>query len=130
MGKILVVDDDQGICDLFKRICGTRGHDVVAVQTGEECINYLNNGNSNEVNLIFLDLQMPGMSGEKTLEEIRKLNGTLPVAVITGYWSLHGWFRLNDKHVIGYIQKPFNIHHVIDLADRIIASYKYGKHFL
>jgi CheY-like chemotaxis protein len=81
MASILIVDDDKYIPSLFEDLLSPLGHEVVAKSTAENALEHLN---SEESDLIFLDLKLPGMDGISFLRKLNSLQYRMPVVVITG----------------------------------------------
>ncbi|MBN1546492.1 MAG: response regulator [Syntrophaceae bacterium] len=79
---VLVIDDDAGVRKLMRRYLEADGYRVCLASDGTEGLTWLNR---ESVNLILLDLKMPGMNGPEFLKEMRKMNHELPVIVATGY---------------------------------------------
>jgi len=79
---ILVVDDEEVILDVVQRFLEIAGHQVVCVRTGQEAIDHLLAGNP--VDLMILDLMMPGENPEFTLRRVRQRLPKMPVLVCTG----------------------------------------------
>ncbi|MFC1896781.1 response regulator [Thermodesulfobacteriota bacterium] len=79
---VLVIDDDDGVRKLMRRFLEADGYRVCLALDGIEGLAWLNR---ESVNLIILDLKMPGMNGPEFLKEMRKMNEHLPVIVVTGY---------------------------------------------
>ncbi|MFC1494689.1 response regulator [Thermodesulfobacteriota bacterium] len=79
---VLVIDDDDGFRNLMRRFLEANGYRVCLASDGAEGLAWLN---KESVNLILLDLKMPGMNGPEFLKEMRKTNYELPVVVATGY---------------------------------------------
>jgi two-component system, response regulator, stage 0 sporulation protein F len=79
---VLVIDDDDSILKLMRRFLEADGYQVCLASDGSEGLAWLNR---KSVNLILLDLKMPGMNGPEFLKEMRKMNEYLPVIVATGY---------------------------------------------
>jgi len=79
---MLVIDDDDGVRKLIRRFLEAEGYRVCLASDGAEGLAWLNR---ESVNLILLDLKMPGMNGPEFLKEMRKINHELPVIVATGY---------------------------------------------
>lgn len=80
--KILVVDDDETICSLFKDTLQGAGHVVTTVN---EPFKGLELVKDQDYDLVFLDLKMPRMDGAELFRQIRVLKPNLPVTIITGY---------------------------------------------
>ena len=80
--KVLIVDDDETIRNIFRRLLKSEGYDVREAREGREAINQI----EEEVpDLILLDLMMPGMNGVETLAEIREGFPGLKVIIVTGF---------------------------------------------
>ena len=79
---VLVIDDDAGVRKLIKRYLEAEAYRVCLASDGAEGLAWLNR---ESVNLILLDLKMPGMNGPEFLRRCREANVNLPVIVITGY---------------------------------------------
>jgi len=109
MKKILVVDDDRTIRDLFQRSLKSEGYEVLYATSGEECLSVLEKEGAGAVKLVFLDLRMEGIAGENTFERIKEINKDLPVFIITGYGTYPEKIRLFSKKIDRYISKPFDM---------------------
>ena len=79
---VLVIDDDTGVRELMRRFLEAEHYRVCLASDGAEGLAWLNR---ESVNLILLDLKMPGMNGPQFLSRCREANPILPVIVITGY---------------------------------------------
>ncbi len=79
---VLVIDDDDSVRRLTGRFLEAEAYRVCLASDGAEGLAWLN---KESVNLVLLDLKMPGMNGPEFLREFRKTNPTLPVIVVTGY---------------------------------------------
>jgi DNA-binding NtrC family response regulator len=109
MKKILVVDDDQTIRDLFRRSLKNEGYEVLVAKNGEECLSTFEKEEPNTIKVVFLDLRMEGIAGENTFERIKEINKDIPVVIITGYGTYPEKLRLFRKKVDRYISKPFDM---------------------
>jgi len=74
------VDDDPSVRHMLGRVLTDEGYDVVASASGAEGLRI---AKDNDVNLVLLDLKMPGMSGQETLRELCAHRTDLPVIIIT-----------------------------------------------
>lgn len=122
MGKILVVDDDRAIGDLFKRILSRYGHEVFVAYNGEQGLQLLKSAMLGSITMVFLDLKMPGLSGEQTLTRLRENYQDLPVAIISGYAVEDTLTQLYAKNIISFIPKPFSIETIADLVQQVVDS--------
>lgn len=106
--KILIVDDDKMSGELLQKRLEKRNFSVSFVESGQECLDFMND---NEIDLVLLDLIMPKMSGAEVLEKIRaKLDSfKLPVIIVT---AKDGTSDIVDSLKGGandYLVKPVNI---------------------
>ena len=82
MKHILIVDDENAICDLLLTFLRERGYRADAVQDGESALEWLA---ENRTGMLLLDVRIPGISGIDVLKETQKLYPSLPVIVISGH---------------------------------------------
>lgn len=103
VARILVVDDEPSVGMIFHRILGDAGYEVVSASNGAECLRVLKKGN---VQLVFLDLQMPGMDGVQTLRHIRESHSTLPVIIMTAFQTVTSAVETMKLGALDYLLKP------------------------
>jgi CheY-like chemotaxis protein len=106
--RVMIVDDEEAIAFIVRRVLEPEGIDVVAADSGERCLELLE---SEKVDLILLDIMMPGMDGWETLEEIRKTEGgrDIPVSMFTvKAGTSEKMFGSRVEGVVDYITKPFD----------------------
>ncbi len=102
--NILVIDDDETICSLFKDTLENTGHKVTAVS---ESFRGLELVEDRDYDLVFLDLMMPGMDGAELIGQIRLTKPELPVTIITGYVDSDLMMRALAHGPLGAMSKPF-----------------------
>ena len=108
---VLVVDDNQDIRNLVGHFLGSDGYLVFTASDGDEALAILNN---NVINLVLLDVMMPGKSGIDVLKEIRngsnKKNREIPVMMITAKSTTEDIDEALLHGANSYIIKPFRGH--------------------
>ncbi|MCF8077000.1 MAG: PAS domain S-box protein [Desulfotignum sp.] len=105
---ILLVDDEAMILDVGRDMLERMEYRVVTADSGESALSQLSKLNG-EVDLVVLDLIMPGMSGAKVFDKIREWDPTIPVILSSGY-SINGQAtELLEQGCNGFIQKPYGI---------------------
>ncbi|MCU0586797.1 MAG: sigma-54 dependent transcriptional regulator [Syntrophobacteraceae bacterium] len=104
MEKILIVDDEAFICENLQRILGEEHYDTAVAQTGDAALRWLR---ENQVDLVFLDLNLPDRNGLDILKDIKGLDPDLLVIVITGYASVESAVEALKMGAYDYIKKPF-----------------------
>ncbi len=105
---ILVVDDQELIRDLLERWLKDLGHQVLVASNGAEALRVFAE-RGEELDLIFLDVTMPKMSGIEVLERIRTSNTTLPVLLSSGYLKQDTVPDLDRLGCSGFLPKPFHL---------------------
>jgi PAS domain S-box-containing protein len=107
-GTILLVDDEEGILEIGKSMLESLGYQVIIARTGEEALACYENLKE-RIDLVLLDMIMPGMSGGKVYDRMKAINPQASVLLISGY-SIEGEAReILSRGCNGFIQKPFKI---------------------
>ncbi len=108
VGRILVVDDNPVDRALLVRFLGSEGHDPIDTDSGERALELLRDG-ARGVDLVLLDLLMPGMDGFATLAAIKSDEALmhLPVIVISGLDELDSAVRCIEMGAADYLLRPF-----------------------
>ncbi|HUB37335.1 MAG TPA: response regulator transcription factor [Streptosporangiaceae bacterium] len=103
--RVLVAEDDTGLCDVLAR--GLREHDYVvdAVRNGEDAVRYLR---SYSYELVLLDWRMPGMSGLDVVRWMRRHNQAAPVLMLTARDAHADRITGLDQGADDYLVKPFH----------------------
>ncbi len=105
---VLLVDDEQMIIDVGTAMLSKLGYKVIAVKSGAEAIEKIR-AMGKTLDLVVLDLIMPGMDGGKVFAAIQEMRPELPVLLSSGY-ALDGQAEtILQKGCRGFIQKPFNL---------------------
>jgi len=114
--KVLVVDDEQVIRNLFARILTVKGHGVICVDNGKDALQKVM---EQSFDIVFTDIVMPGTDGIATFKALRKLKPNLPIVIMTG-------FAVEDKieeamrlGAVDYLYKPFDISEIILILKRL-----------
>jgi two-component system cell cycle sensor histidine kinase/response regulator CckA len=117
---ILVVDDEQLIAGLAKKILERVGYSVITANSGKEALDIYFQRDK-EIDLVILDLIMPEMGGEECLRELLKINPQVKTLIATGFAIKGETKNYLDKEAKGRVAKPFNmrellrsVRHVLD----------------
>ncbi len=117
--KILVIDDDRGICELFRSALESEGYEISMASDGKTGMaSFEKNGCS----LILLDLQMPAMNGFDMLTKIREKNKEIPVIVITGFGTVENAVRALKSGATDFLVKPLIIRDLLFAVKRSLGS--------
>ncbi len=104
--NILVIDDEQIMRDGCSRILSRDGLSVICAENGNRGLEEIK-GRPEQMDVILLDLMMPGMSGMEVLDHIRTFDPNLLVIVITGYATVESAVEAMKKGAYDFIPKPF-----------------------
>jgi adenylate cyclase len=106
-GKILAVDDSADNRELLSRYLTRAGHEVLTASNGSQALDTLS---VHEVDLVLLDLIMPGMDGSEVLNQIKANPAwrATPVIVISGQQDMDGIISCIEAGADDYLFKPFN----------------------
>jgi DNA-binding NtrC family response regulator len=116
--SILIVDDEQGVRESLRMILKF-SYRVYLSPSGEEALNFIR---ENKIDLILLDLRMPGLSGLDTLREIRKIGEDIDVIIVTAYGTIANAQEAIACRVTDFITKPFDVAEVLYVVNRIIKK--------
>ncbi len=122
--KVLVIDDEQGIRDLFIQALEDDDYEVLTVDNGEEGLDIIKN---EKPNVIFLDLKLPGIDGLEVLKSISDLESKPIVIMITGHGTIAKAAKTMDLGAYDYIVKPFDIDDIIKLMKQALKIDKLEK---
>jgi DNA-binding response OmpR family regulator len=111
--KILVVDDDEFIREIFEQAFIRSGYKVRLAESAEEALEILNAEN---IPVMFLDLNLPGMNGADLCRKIKEKNPTTIIHAVTGYGSLFELARCREAGFDDYFAKPVNLSALVQAA--------------
>jgi DNA-binding response OmpR family regulator len=106
--KILIVDDEQSICEILEFNLKSEEYQVEIANSAEEALTKINSDTS----LILLDVMMNGMSGYKLAEKLRIDNNQIPIIFLTAKDTENDMLTAFSVGGDDYIQKPFSIKEV------------------
>jgi CheY-like chemotaxis protein len=105
--RILVIDDDEAARGLLQAVLEHLGYRVLLAGSGLEALDLFAR-QSEEVDLVILDLTMPVMSGAKVFPQLRAMRPGVPIVVSSGYDKSEAVHRCGSS-TDGFLQKPFSI---------------------
>ncbi|HYL82042.1 MAG TPA: response regulator, partial [Candidatus Acidoferrum sp.] len=124
--SILVVDDDAGVRESFETVLA-KDYDLVFATQGPEALRILS---TRDINLVLLDIRMPGMDGIEVLRRIKELNDQTDVVIVTAVKSLKTAVEAIKLGASDYVTKPFDIHDILALIKRIMEKQELLKEVL
>lgn len=103
--RILVVDDDVGICESVDWILRQKGYECVVTNTGSAGLEQLQ---SCEFDLIITDLKLPDMTGLDLIDSMKRMELEVPIILMTSFSSVESAIEALRKGAIDYVIKPFH----------------------
>ena len=120
MKKIMVVDNEPDIVDLTRTVLEIGGYEVLPAYSGEECLKKLC---KNKVDLILLDIMMPGLSGWDVFNRVKKKYSDVKIAFMSVLEITDKRKKvLLDEGLSEYIMKPFDKDYLLDTIDNILKE--------
>ncbi|HOS60152.1 MAG TPA: response regulator, partial [Syntrophorhabdaceae bacterium] len=102
----LVVDDEDTIRKFVNGVLTDAGLKVIEAKDGNEAIEIFKTSHNN-IDLVILDMIMPGIKGDKVLKEMRKICNDTKIIVASGFMSERQRESLKEEHVDAFLNKPF-----------------------
>lgn len=103
--SILIIDDEQVMRDVLTTLLTEEGYKVFSVNSGEEGVEQIK---QEMVDLVVLDLMLPGQGGLATLEEMLSIDPDIVVIMISAYASIENAVRATKSGAFDFVTKPFN----------------------
>ena len=105
---IMIVDDEEPIRDLLKELLEPLGYTMIEAADGTEAIERYRE-RSHTIDLVILDIGLPGMTGDQVLSELRRIDPGSSVIVASGYLDAPRKAELERLGVTTFIQKPYTL---------------------
>lgn len=116
--KILIVDDEERFRNTMRKLLSIEDYEASVAGSGSEALDELH---KNTYDIIILDVRMPEVSGVQVLSEIKKLDPTIEVIIMTGYASVDTAKEIMKLGAYDYLLKPYAIS---ELLEKIDAAYE------
>jgi CheY-like chemotaxis protein len=106
--SILIVDDESAILEVAEEMLSASGYRVQTATTGEEALDCVAQSEAG-VDLVLLDLGMPGMGGETCLRKLKEMDPEIKVIIASGYLTDQGLESVMDSGAQGFLPKPYRL---------------------
>lgn len=113
--KVLVVDDEENIRDALEGILCDEGYEVIAVGEGETALRTIG---SNDIDLILLDIWMPGIDGIQTLKILKNLEPDIEVVMMSGHGTIETAVKATKIGAFDFIEKPFSMDKLLSVVSK------------
>lgn len=119
--QVLLVDDESDFLEPISFWLKSKGYSVMLANNGQKAIELIK---SNHPDIVFLDINMPVMSGIETLTCIRKFNKEIPVIILTAYGDRESTTKANQLGISGFFPKKANLTQFADILEVTLRTHK------
>ena len=119
MDTILVIDDDDQLRKSFCKLLKEEKYAVISAASGEAGIEIVK---QNALDLVILDMRLPGINGMETFKRIKKIDLKLPVIIITAYGTTKIAIEATKLGAYDYVLKPFDVPDMLNLIKQAIEA--------
>ena len=117
--NVLLVDDEVPFVETLTRPLSKRGIDMVTAFSGQEALSELEKNSSIEI--VVLDIKMPGMDGLRALEEIKREYPSVKVILLTGHSTIDTAIKGMRSGAFDYLVKPCDIDRLISRMEEAVG---------
>ena len=118
--RVLVVDDEASIRELLAKTLALAEYEVDTAADGASALDRLRERRG-AYDLMIADLRMPGMDGLTLIREVKQINASLPIIIITGFSTESSAIEAVNLGVAGYLTKPFRVPQVLAAAAKALG---------
>ncbi len=120
-GTVLVIDDHPQILETVSEILDMEGIIALTASNGENGIQLFVEQQS-IIDLILLDLTMPGISGTETLQRLRLIDSDIPIILMTGRSLAEAAEKINEGDATGFLAKPYSWEQLMEIVWKHLGS--------
>lgn len=122
MSTILIIDDDDQLRISFQRLLKEEGYSVEAAPSGEVGLKLIQ---SKPLDLVILDMRLPGMNGLETFKRISAADPKLPVIIMTAFGTTETAIEATKMGAFDYILKPFDIPEMLGIIKQALEAARF-----
>ena len=112
--RMMLVDDEERFLSTTQKLLTKKGYEVVTASSGTEALEKIRGQN---IHVVILDVKMPGMDGNATLKEIKRLYPLTEVIMLTGHATMESAIDGLKSGAFDYLMKPVDIDIIIQKAE-------------
>lgn len=116
--NLLIVDDEEQFLNSIRRSLELRDFNVTTVNRGEKAVEVARN---QPIDIALVDLKMPGMDGQETLEALKKEHKWMEIVILTGHGTIDSAASCSRSGAYSYLQKPYELDR---LLSTLVSAYK------
>ncbi|MBN2374018.1 sigma-54-dependent Fis family transcriptional regulator [bacterium] len=122
--KILIVDDEKNVLSSFRRIFSEDGYEIFTASTAEEG---LAAARQNPIDLLIMDIKMPGMNGLEAFSKFKEIDPAMSVIIMTAYGTVETAVEAMQLGAFDYIIKPFEVPEMKKIMARALEAARLMK---
>ena len=119
--RILLVDDENTVLDIGQDLLRQHGYETLLANGGEKAIEIYRK-EKDRIDLVILDLIMPGMGGQKSFQELVKINPKIKVIISTGASSEEQVLEAFSPHPVGFVSKPYQLNDMLAKVREVLDA--------
>ena len=116
--NVLIVEDDNAMAQMCAKLIRRHGHTTHLARSGEEALAIMAEGQG--IDVVVSDVQMPRISGIQLLMQLRALDESLPIILMTGYTHIINASQALTLGASDFIVKPFDSNTFMDCIERVL----------
>jgi PAS domain S-box-containing protein len=120
-GRILIVDDEEIVRTIASRMLLAMGYEVIIADNGIEAVEIYKK-ESNDIDLVIIDMIMPEMGGHKCFIELKKINPNIKAILSTGFGIDGKAQAILDEGVLAFVQKPYRVSQLGMVVTEVLNS--------
>jgi two-component system cell cycle sensor histidine kinase/response regulator CckA len=118
-GKVLIIDDEEILQEILNEIFIFMNIETIVAGNGEDGIRMYRE-HADEIDLILLDLMMPGMSGGEVYEKISQIHENVKILFMSGFPEKEALRRIQSKGNHDFIKKPFSLDEIQEKIESML----------
>jgi DNA-binding NtrC family response regulator len=116
--NLLIVDDEEQFLNSIRRSLELRDFNVTTVNRGQKALEV---ARKQPIDIALVDLKMPGMDGQETLEALKKEHKWMEIIILTGHGTIDSAASCSRSGAYSYLQKPYELD---QLLSTLVSAYK------
>jgi len=116
---ILIVEDDREVLDLLIRILSSKGYTAMKAERGSQALHI---AARIRPDLVILDLNLPDCNGIEILDQLKAIDETIQVIILTGYGSQEAVRSAMENGAFDFLTKPFEVHELCAAVREALTS--------
>ncbi|QDU51028.1 Blue-light-activated protein [Gimesia panareensis] len=123
VGYVLVIDDDQAVCNVVTNVLKRFGFSVLLANSGSQGIEVFER-NRDSISVVLLDMTMPGMSGVETLRQLQDKQINVPVILTSGLSENDISDQMDSSEIVHFLKKPYKPQKLVNIVSKALLRHQ------